>query len=114
MIGVLPARLLRRRIVILRAAEKVDRYGTKTLDWTNPSEVEVRGEVQPRQARENEVGRSLDSIDAVVYLLPNTDLTASDRVRVGDDIYSVVGPPQQVQRLGRPHHLIANITSAKG
>lgn len=110
----LPARLLRQSVTILRPAEVVDRYGTTTLDYDNPTRTVVRGDVQPRQARENETGRSLESIDAVLYLMPATDLRASDRVQVEDDIYNVVGPPQQVKRLGRPHHLIANITNAKG
>jgi head-tail adaptor len=111
---VIPLRLLRTGITVLRAAKVTDRYGTVTLDWANPTRTDMRAEVQPRSSSENEAGRSLEVIDAVVYLRPDVDLKASDRVQIGGVIYRVVGPPQQVKRLGRPHHLIANLTSAEG
>lgn len=110
----IPARLLRQTITILRAARVTDRYGTVTLDWKNPTQTVVRGEVQPRATSENAVGRSLEVIDAVLFLPPDADLLASDRVLINGVTYRVVGPPQQVQRLGRPHHLIANVTNVEG
>lgn len=110
----LPFRLLRQPITVVKPAETQDRYGTTILDWDNATRQTVLGDIQPRTSSEDEQGRSLQVSTAVLYLRPNAPLTGRDRVEAAGVTYQVLGPPQVVARLGEPNHMVVNVRAVEG
>jgi hypothetical protein len=108
--------LLVRPIVIVRATEtSTDRYGNATPDWTQAERIDCRGWVA--QISAIELATTRESVDAVLFLTPDVELSAFDRVEIDGEIYEVTGTPTQAWRALPPpalHHIEAQLRRVEG
>lgn len=90
----IPAALAKQTITIVRPSFADDGHGNAEPDWSDTTEVDSPGwSVQPSSTNER-----LDHRDAVYAVLrafgpPGADVRPTDRVRLSDGVYEVVGTP---------------------
>lgn len=103
-------------ITRLRASKK-DSRGSLVYDWTNPEELIIADcSVQPVSGIVSNDGRVLAvNSTYMVYVNPNTDVHAGDRILYNNSIFSVDEEPQIWESpTGRVSSLQFNMTTYKG
>lgn len=83
-------------VIRIRPAQKIER-GTPAFDWDNADEAPVYGcHVQPSSTSLSQDGRILGLAEGcTLYTQPDADIKEGDRIRIGDDTYTINGVPKQ-------------------
>ncbi len=90
-----------------RAGVADDGYGNQVHDWSSPASVTYPAEVQPLSGTEDVDDQQRTDTRWRLWLPPDADLVATDRVVWEGDTYEVDGDVQLWKIKGRPHHLKA-------
>ncbi len=72
----------------------VDAFGNDQPNWAGAITTTTRGFIQPRSGREDTQNRDVQISDHVLFFTPGEPVDGRSRVRVGGDLYEVVGPPR--------------------
>lgn len=89
-------------------AELVDiGYGNQGRDWNNTTEQPYAAEVQPVSSTEDVVNQQQTVTRWRLFLGPDADLEATDRIVWDGDTYEVDGDVERWKRRGVLHHLEA-------
>ena len=102
-------------ITRIRPGTRTER-GSVILDWDNPSELEV-GEclVQPQNTILSQDGRVLGIQNTTTVCAPaDADIKAGDRIRYGDDVYTIDGDPLIWKGVGKLDHMQLNLQRWRG
>ncbi|WP_280836138.1 head-tail adaptor protein [Micromonospora sp. A200] len=92
----------------VRAALVDGPYGNQDRDWDNaPPGVAYPAEVQPVSSTEDVVNQQQTVTRWRMFLGPQADLEATDRVQWDGDTYEVDGDVERHKARGRLHHLEA-------
>lgn len=86
--------------------------GSTIFDWSNPDRLTIRNcSVQPSTTGLSQDGRVLGINEGyTVYLPPNADVKAGDRIEFEDNIYTILGEPKPwVSATGRVSHIQLSI-----
>lgn len=79
----------------LRAAQVMD-HGSLVDDWDNPEEVELPGwSLQPGASQEDLLNREATQVAWTAYGPYDSDVVASDRIRLPSGDYAVIGEPER-------------------
>lgn len=102
-------------IVRLRPGERTER-GSVVFDWSNPDELTISGcSVQPSSTGLSQDGRVLGVQDGLtVYVPVGADVKAGDRIRFGEDVYTINGDPLIWPGAGRLAHIQLNLMRWRG
>ena len=95
----------------LRPGVKTQR-GSQVPDWSNVERLEISGcSVQPAGTALSQDGRVLGVSDGyTVYMPPNTDVQAGDRIVYDGDTYTIDGRPRRWKSAtGRLDHIMISI-----
>lgn len=105
----------RQTITRLRPGERTER-GSTVLDWTIPDALDIPGcSVQPSGTSLSQDGRVLGVQDGLtVYAPVDADVKAGDRIRFGNDVYTINGDPMVWPAAGRMAHIQLNLTRWRG
>lgn len=104
-------------IVLLRAPVVTDAYNNRTLDWDNATATTLPAQVQPLNSSENLGAGDRDQTVTryEVWVAPDTDVLARDRVEYGGLLLAVDGEPLLVKDTsGTPHHKTFTMTASRG
>lgn len=104
-------------IQIVRGTEVVDDYGSRRMDWSNPTVVaEGKASVQYFMTTEDNVERQT-TIEGlrVISNDPNLfDFLPTDRVVYAGEVYEVDAEVQQWRFFGKVHHIEVYIRKVTG
>lgn len=105
----------RQSITRLRPTTKTER-GSTILDWDNPSELVINEcSVQPTSTSLSQDGRVLAVQDGlVVYAPAGIDVKAGDRIKYGNDVYTINGDPLIWPAAGKLEHVQLNLQRWRG
>ena len=105
----------RQSITRLRPGTKTER-GSTVLDWSNPSELVINEcSVQPTSTSLSQDGRVLGVHDGLVVYAPvGIDVKAGDRIRFGNDVYTINGDPLVWPGVGKLAHIQLNLLRWRG
>lgn len=95
----------------IRPGEKTLR-GSKVPDWSNTEQLVIAGcSVQPAGTSLSQDGRVLGVSDGyTVYMPPDTDVQAGDRIVYDGDTYTINGRPRKWKSAtGRLDHIMISI-----
>lgn len=104
-------------IVVLRATVTTDAYGNRVTDWADATATTVLARVEPTSSSENQGARERDQVITryEVWVNPDADVIASDRVQYAGLTLAVDGEPLLVKdSSGTPHHKTFTMTASKG
>lgn len=102
-------------IIRIRPGTKTER-GSEILDWDNASELEI-GEClwQPQSTVLDQNGRELGIRNTTTVCAPaDADIKAGDRIRYGEDVYTIDGDPLIWKDVGRLDHMQLNLQRWRG
>ena len=99
--------LVQTATVSRRTASGTDRYGNTGYDWADDAEYPAR--LSQLKADERPVTEDRQVIEWRLYLPPEADLAAADRVVVDEQTFEVWGDPYPVRGARDVHHLEANL-----
>lgn len=89
---------------LMNAARTVtDAFGNQQPDWAGATATRARAFLQPAAAREDTQGRDVQIGDHSLFLEPGAPITGRSRVRLGGEMYEVVGPPRAWRGTGLDH-----------
>lgn len=97
-----------------RAALVAGPYGSQTLDWPNATSVVYRAEVQPVSSTEDVVNQQRTVTRWRLFLGPDADLLATDRIEWDGGTFEVDGEVERWKRRGVLHHLEAVLMRVQG
>lgn len=100
----------------IRPGSKTER-GSTVPDWSEASELVISGcSVQPAGTSLSQDGRVLGVTDGcTVYLPPNADVKAGDRIRYDGELYTITGDPRRwCSATGRLDHIMLSIERWRG
>ena len=103
-------------IIRIRPGTKVSR-GSTIPDWENTDALEIGGcSVQPASTGLSQDGRVLGISEGLtVYLPPESDVQAGDRIEYDGDVYTINGKPKLWRSAtGRVSHVQLNVERWKG
>lgn len=104
------------KVTIIRPGTKESR-GSTVPDWDNVEERLVRNcSAQPASTGLSQDGRVLGITEGLtIYMPPNTNVQAGDHVRIGDNVYAIIGEPKRwVSATGRVSHVQLNVERWNG
>lgn len=99
----------------IRPGTKIER-GSSVPDWDNAEELEI-GEclVQPQNTILSQDGRVLGIQESTSLCAPaGADIRAGDRIRYGQDVYTIIGEPLVWKDVGRLDHMQVNLQRWSG
>lgn len=91
----------------LRAPLVAGPFGNQTRDWANATSATYAAEVQPVSSTEDVVNQQRTVTRWRLFLLPDADLEATDRITHDGSTYEVEGQVERWKRRGILHHLEA-------
>lgn len=103
-------------IIRIRPGEKISR-GSKIPDWENTDLLEIGGcSVQPATTGLSQDGRVLGISEGLtIYLPPESDVLAGDRIEYDGDVYTINGKPKLWRSAtGRVSHMQLNVERWQG
>ena len=102
-------------IIRIRPGTKTER-GSTIYDWVNASEKTIKGcSVQPAGTSLSQDGRVLGVMDGLtVYGPADADVKAGDRIKYGNDIYTINGDPLVWPGVARMGHVQLNLQRWRG
>lgn len=106
----------RQTITRIRAGIKTLR-GSDVPDWNVRDELDIQNcHVQPASTSLSQDGRILGTSSGLtVYVPPNADIRAGDRIRFNGNVYTINGEPQVwPSATGGLDHLILNLERWQG
>ena len=105
----------RQSITRLRPGTKTER-GSTVYDWSNPEELEIpECSVQPSSTSLTQDGRVQGIQDGLtVYAPVDADVQAGDRIRFGNNVYTINGDPLVWPAAGRMAHIQLNLYRWRG
>lgn len=82
-------------VEVLRAGLTDDGYGNQVRDWSSATTTPYEGCAVAQGTKGGEVLADRNAIvsDLIVFMPPDTDVLATDRLRVRTRVYEVVGEP---------------------
>lgn len=97
-------------VIRLRPKKRTAR-GSEILDWSDPDALTIRGcSVQPAATTMTEDGRELGVSDGLtIYMPPNADVIAGDRIRFNGADYEIQGEPRIWPSAGNLAHKQVNV-----
>lgn len=96
--------LMTRDILIRRPSQTTDLVGDTVLDWNTPVDVVAKAYIETDATREEEFIRASEERIFKVFVPPETDVEASDRIVWGSLTMEVVGPPMERWTPDGLHH----------
>ena len=107
-------RLLWDKVTIVRRTQTgTDGGGNPTYGWADDPRP-VPANVQPASGSEDDSPDDTTLLDMRrMWLLPDVDLSAGDRVRIDGTVWQVEGPPHRWTTAFGPHHLEAKLKLAE-
>ena len=99
----------------IRPGTKTER-GSAVPDWDNPSMLDIEECLfQPESTILSQDGRVLGIRTGATLCAPvDADIIAGDRIKYGDDVYSIDGAPLIWQGVGRLEHMKVNLQRWQG
>lgn len=99
----------------IRPGEKTER-GSVVPDWDNAQELEISEcLVHPGVTALSQDGRVLGIQDGLTVCAPvDADIKAGDRIRYGEDVYTINGDPLIWRNVGRLEHMQLNLQRWRG
>lgn len=108
-------RNLPHEVTIIRAGAGTDEYGNAVEGWATATETTVRGWLQQTTSDEEaQNDREVSVTRYRLFLGPDADLRARDRVRVNGVVYSIDGEPEYARSLNRVRYVAAGLERREG
>ena len=100
----------RQTITRIRPGTKIER-GSTVPDWSNVNEQEIYGcSVQPAGTTLTQDGRIEGIMDGLTAYVPEgADIKAGDRIRYGENVYTINGEPLLWPGVARMQHIQLNL-----
>ncbi len=102
-------------IIRIRPGTKTER-GSTVPDWENAAELEISEcLVHPGNTMLSQDGRVMGIEDGLTVCAPlESDIKAGDRIRYGDDVYTIMGDPLIWKNVKKLDHMQLNLQRWRG
>lgn len=103
-----------RTVQVVTPGTRVDAYGDTQPDWTTAIVFTTSGWLAQQTSLEDRDGRNTTASTLSLTLLPDTPITARDRVRIDGILYEVVAEPLAAWTPRGEHHIEATLSLVTG